>query len=136
MEAGPTPLPPTSPTPPVEEGSRGTNTDANKSNAHLALKDQPHPTERARKCSDADAASVMSVCEFHRVVLFFFVDSVTLTIHIFCVQQEPYSTSYLTLLLAVNGVLTNPTPSHTHPSTSGLPTTASLTATQRNFRAE
>lgn len=67
---------------------------------------------------------------------YFFVDSVALTICIFCVQQEPYSTSCLTPVLAVTGILTNPTPTHTQPSTSGLPTTASLTAAQHNFRAE
>ena len=60
-EPGAAPLPPTSPTPPAEEGSQGTNADADESNAHVAPEDQPHPAKRARKHSDADAASVMSV---------------------------------------------------------------------------
>ena len=71
-EAGPAPLPPTSPTPPAEEGSQGTNADADEPNAHLAPEDQPHPAKRARKHSDADAASVMSVRDFPRAALFIF----------------------------------------------------------------
>ena len=47
--------------------------------------DQPHPMKRARKHSDADAASVMLVRGFCHVALFVFVDSVVLTICIFCV---------------------------------------------------
>jgi hypothetical protein len=64
------PLPPTSPTPPAEGGSQGTNADADESNAHVAPEDQPHPAKRARKHSDADAASVMSVRDLCRVVPF------------------------------------------------------------------
>jgi len=71
-EAGPAPLPPTSPTPGVEDGSQGTNADADESNAHLAPEDQPHPAKRARKHSDADAASVISVRGFCRVARFVF----------------------------------------------------------------
>ena len=66
-ETGPAPLPPTSPTPPAEEGSQGTNADVDESNVHVAPEDQPHPAKRARKHSDADAASVMSVRGFLRV---------------------------------------------------------------------
>jgi hypothetical protein len=69
-DAGPAPLPPTSPTPGVEDGSQGTNADADESNAHLAPEDQPHPAKRARKHSDADAASVISVRDFCRVARF------------------------------------------------------------------
>lgn len=69
-ETGTAPLPPTSPTPPAEEGSQGTNADADESNAHVAPEDQPHPAKRARKHSDADAASVMSVRELCRVAPF------------------------------------------------------------------
>ena len=69
-EAGSVPLPPTSPTPPAEEGSQGTNADADESNAHVAPEDQPHPAKRARKHSDADAASVKSVRELCRVAPF------------------------------------------------------------------
>ena len=69
-EAGPTQLPPTSPTPPVEDGSQGTGADADESNAHLAPEDQPHPAKRARKYSDADAASVISVRDSCRVARF------------------------------------------------------------------
>jgi len=72
-ETGPPPLPPTSPTPGVEDGSQGTNADADEPNAHLAPEDQPHPAKRARKHSDADAASVISVrdsCRTARFVLF------------------------------------------------------------------
>ena len=69
-EAGVAPLPPTSPTPGVEEGSQGTNADADESNAHLAPEDQPHPAKRARKHSDADAASVISVRGLRRVAHF------------------------------------------------------------------
>lgn len=69
-EAGSAPLPPTSPTPPAEGGSQGTNADADESNAHVAPEDQPHPAKRARKHSDAEAASVMSVRGFCRVAPF------------------------------------------------------------------
>ena len=69
-EAGPGPLPPTSPTPGVEDSSQGTNGDTDESNAHLAPEDQPHPSKRARKHSDADAASVISVRDFCRVARF------------------------------------------------------------------
>ena len=69
-EAGPAQLPPTSPTLGMEEGSQGTNADADESNAHLAPEDQPHPAKRARKHSDADAASVISVRDFCRVACF------------------------------------------------------------------
>jgi len=69
-EAGPAPLPPTSPTPGVEESTQETNPDAYESNAHLAPEDQPHPAKRARKHSDADAASVISVRGFCRVARF------------------------------------------------------------------
>ena len=69
-EPGAVPLPPTSPTPGVEEGSQGTNADADESNAHLAPEDQPHPAKRARKHSDADAASVISVRDSCRVAHF------------------------------------------------------------------
>ena len=66
-EVGTAPLPPTSPTPPMEGGSQGTNADADEPNAHLAPEDQPHPAKRARKSSDADAASIISVRDFCRV---------------------------------------------------------------------
>jgi len=69
-EAGPAPLPPTSPTPGVEDGSQGTDADADEPNAHLAPEDQPHPAKRARKHSDADAASVISVRDFYRMARF------------------------------------------------------------------
>ena len=69
-EPGAVPLPPTSPTPGVEEGSQGTNADADEPNAHLAPEDQPHPAKRARKHSDADAASVISVRDFCRIARF------------------------------------------------------------------
>ena len=69
-EVGPAPLPPTSPTPGVEDGSQGTDADADETNAHLAPEDQPHPAKRARKHSDADAASVISVRDFYRVARF------------------------------------------------------------------
>ena len=69
-EAGPPPLPPTSPTPGVEDGSQGTDGDAEEHNAHLAPEDQPHPAKRARKHSDADAASVISVRDFYRMARF------------------------------------------------------------------
>ena len=48
----------------MEDGSQGTNADANEPDAHLAPEDQPHPAKRARKSSDADTASVISVCDF------------------------------------------------------------------------
>ena len=70
-ENGPAPLPPTSPTPPAEEGSQGTNADVDDSNVHVAPEDQPHPAKRARKHSDADAASVMSVRGLLRVCAVF-----------------------------------------------------------------
>jgi len=69
-EAGPSSLPPTSPTPGVEDGSQGTDADAGEHNAHLAPEDQPHPAKRARKHSDADAASVISVRGFCRIMRF------------------------------------------------------------------
>ena len=69
-EAGTVPLPPTSPTPGVEDGSQGTDADADEHNAHLAPEDQPHPAKRARKHSDADAASVISVRGFYRMARF------------------------------------------------------------------
>lgn len=68
-DVGSAPLPPTSPTPPAEGGSQGTNADVDESNAHVAPEDQPHPAKRARKHSDADSASVKSVRDFCRVAL-------------------------------------------------------------------
>lgn len=68
VKDGSVPLPP-SPTPPAEGSSQGTNADA-ESNAHVAPEDQPHPAKRARKHSDADAASVMSVRDFCRATPF------------------------------------------------------------------
>jgi len=64
-EAGTAPLPPTSPTPGVEDSSQGTDADAEEPNGHLGPEDQPHPAKRARKHSDADAASVISVRDFY-----------------------------------------------------------------------
>ena len=69
-ETGAVPLPPTSPTPGVEDGSQGTDADAEEPNGHLAPEDQPHPAKRARKHSDADAASVISVRDFYRMARF------------------------------------------------------------------
>lgn len=69
-EAGASLSPPTSPTPGAEEGSQGTDADADESNAHLAPEDQPRPAKRARKHSDADAASVISVSGLRRIARF------------------------------------------------------------------
>lgn len=110
-EPGAAQLPPTSPTPPAEEGSQGTNADADESNAHVAPEDQPHPAKRARKHSDADAASVMSNTT---------------------PPPAPAPTTNM------NGVTNhpppaNPTPTHTQPSSSNLPLASSLTTSQHKF---
>ena len=71
-DIGPASLPPASPSPapPAEGRSKGTNADDDESNAHVAPEDQPHPAKRARKHSNADEASVMSVRDFCRAAPF------------------------------------------------------------------
>ncbi|KAF9649088.1 Bromodomain-containing protein [Thelephora ganbajun] len=108
-EAGHAPLPPTSPTPGVEEGSQETNADADESNAHLAPEDQPHPAKRARKHSDADAASVISN------------------------PTPPPASAPILNGITAHSSPPNPTPTHTQPPTSDLPGTALLTQAQYKF---
>ena len=69
-KAGSAQLPPTSPTPGMEEGSQETNANADKLNAHLAPEDQPYPTKRVRKHSDTDTASLISICDFCHIACF------------------------------------------------------------------